>query len=63
MPLMGVQASWLIHIGETIRSLAGEYQLTLKRVREVREHGVHGFLASEWHFLITGKWLDGSTST
>jgi hypothetical protein len=49
--------------GKTIRSLAGEYQLTLKRVREVREHGVHGFLASEWHFLITGKWLDGSTST
>lgn len=42
----------------TIRSLASKHQLTLKRVREVRRDGVEGFLANEWHYLITGQWLD-----
>lgn len=30
--------------GHTIRSVAARYQLTLKRVREVRAHGVTGAL-------------------
>lgn len=42
----------------TIRALASRYQLTQKRVREVRTRGVEGFAASEWHFLICGRWLD-----
>lgn len=44
--------------GVTIRSVAEKYSLTMKRVREVRAHGVRGFAASEWHFMITGVWLD-----
>lgn len=44
--------------GITIRALANRHGLTLARVREVRAHGVRGFLASEWHFMITGAWLD-----
>ncbi|NEX60229.1 hypothetical protein [Noviherbaspirillum galbum] len=41
----------------TIDAIATRYDLTKKRVREVRMTGVSGFLASEWHFLITGIWL------
>ena len=44
--------------GVTIRALAGRYNLTLKRVRELRANGARGFLASELHFMITGDWLD-----
>lgn len=44
--------------GVTIRALAAKHGLTLKRVREVRANGVRGFLANEWHYLITGQWLD-----
>lgn len=44
--------------GLTIRSLAAQFNLTLKRIREVRAHGVQGFAANEWHRLITGKWMD-----
>lgn len=44
--------------GHTIRSLAKKHGLTMKRVREVRTHGVAGFLAEDWHQLITGKWPD-----
>lgn len=44
--------------GVTIRGLADRYNITLKRVREVRAGGVCGFLANEWHYLITGQWLD-----
>ena len=42
--------------GVTIRSVAGQHGLTLKRVREVLNRGVAGFLAEEWHQLVTGKW-------
>lgn len=42
----------------TIRALAEKHSLTMKRVREVRTNGVQGFAASEWHYLITGSWLD-----
>lgn len=42
----------------TIRGLANKHQITMKRVREVRANGVAGFLANEWHYLITGRWLD-----
>lgn len=48
--------------GVTIRSVAEKYSITMKRVREVRECGVRGFAASEWHFMITGVWLDGLSS-
>lgn len=44
--------------GVTIRALAIKYNITMKRVREVRSDGVRGFYANEWHFLITGVWLD-----
>jgi len=44
--------------GVTIRALAGKHNLTLKHVREVRRNGVCGFLANEWHYLITGQWFD-----
>ena len=44
--------------GVTIRSLAEKWNITMKRVREVREDGANGFAASEWHFMITGRWLD-----
>lgn len=40
----------------SIAGLAAKYQLTQKRVREVRKNGVEGFLAEEWCYLITGKW-------
>ena len=41
---------------KTIRSIASEHGLTMKRVREVRENGVTGLLAEEWQYLITGEW-------
>lgn len=44
--------------GVTIRSLANKFGMTMKRVREVRANGVRGFLASEWHYMVTGQWLD-----
>lgn len=43
--------------GLTIKMLAQKWEITQKRVREVRKAGVTGFLADEWHYLITGKWL------
>lgn len=49
--------------GVTIRALASQHGLTLKRVREVRADGVQGFLANEWHYLITGQWLDQLPTT
>ena len=42
---------------KTIRGIAQENSITMKRVREVREKGVEGFMAENWIFLITGKWL------
>lgn len=44
--------------GVTIAGLATKFQLTKKRVREVRAKGVSGFLASEWVFMICGTWPD-----
>lgn len=44
----------------TIQTLSERFQITKKRIREVRARGVTGFLASEWHYMITGVWLDGS---
>lgn len=44
--------------GITIRELAERFNITMKRVREVRKEGVSGFSANEWHFMITGTWLD-----
>lgn len=41
---------------QTISGMAKAFALTQKRVREVREQGVCGFIAEEWHFLITGSW-------
>lgn len=40
----------------TIAALAAKFNLTQKRVREVRAQGVTGFLAQEWTFMITGQW-------
>lgn len=44
--------------GVTIRYLAQKFKITMKRVREVRAGGARGFAASEWHYMITGAWLD-----
>lgn len=44
--------------GITIRALAIKHGITMKRVREVRANGVRGFHANEWHYLVTGYWLD-----
>lgn len=45
--------------GVTIRGLALQHGLTMKRVREVRCQGAKaGFASNEWHWLITGKWLE-----
>lgn len=46
---------------KSIRGIAKEYSITMKRVREVRANGVEGFLAQEWIYLITGKWPDQVT--
>lgn len=46
---------------KSIREIAKEYSITMKRVREVRANGVEGFLAKEWIYLITGKWPDQGT--
>ena len=46
----------------TIRSLAQKYDITMVRVREVRMKGVRGFYANEYHFMITGVWLDNLPS-
>lgn len=43
--------------GWTIRGIAEKFGLTQKRVREVRASGVTGFLADEWHYMVTGRWL------
>jgi len=40
----------------TIAGLAAKFNLTQKRIREVRTQGVTGFLAREWTFMITGQW-------
>lgn len=40
----------------TIARLAAKFNLTQKRIREVRTQGVTGFLAREWTFMITGQW-------
>jgi hypothetical protein len=41
-----------------MRDLKAKFQVTLKRIREVRLKGVTGFSADEWTFLITGAWPD-----
>lgn len=42
----------------TIAQLARDNGITQARVRQVRAEGVSGFLASEWHYFVTGQWLD-----
>lgn len=42
----------------TISDLSTRFAITKKRIREVRSVGVRGFLASEWHYMVTGVWLD-----
>lgn len=49
--------------GVTIRSMASQHNISLKRIREVRASGVHGTLAEEWFYLITGKWLTNCSTT
>lgn len=49
--------------GHTIRSLGQKFQLTQKRVREVRTSGVRDFLAQEWFFMLTGRWPDEAIPT
>lgn len=40
----------------TMRDIKERHQVTLKRIREVRQNGVEGFLAAEWIFMIAGTW-------
>jgi hypothetical protein len=61
--ISGVQVRRLMRKqGVTIRALAQKYNLTMKRVRELREAGARGFAANELHYLISGVWLDGLPS-
>lgn len=48
--------------GITIRALARRWNVTMKRVRQVRKLGVRGFAANERQYMITGAWLDGPTT-
>jgi hypothetical protein len=48
--------------GVTIRCLAQQFNITMKRVREVRTEGARGFAANEWHYMITGVWLDSQNN-
>lgn len=42
----------------TIRALATRMNITMKRVREVREHGVEGqCMCLDWYEAITGSGL------
>lgn len=47
----------------TIAGLAAKFNITKKRVHEVRAKGVSGFLAEEWTFMITGQWPGLPVST
>jgi hypothetical protein len=47
----------------TMRQIKAKYQITLKRIREVRANGVEGFAATEWIFIITGTWPDANSGT
>lgn len=42
--------------GATMRGIKTKHQITLKRTREVRMHGVRGFFAAEWFWIIVGHW-------
>jgi hypothetical protein len=43
----------------TIRSLSQQNDITHKRVRKIREDGAEpGFPSNEWHWMITGTWLE-----
>ncbi|MBT9165365.1 MAG: hypothetical protein DDT25_00010 [Chloroflexi bacterium] len=44
----------------TISDLAARQNVSQKRIREVRETGVAGFMADEYHFAITGNWWSDS---
>lgn len=46
----------------TIQGIADRFQITKKRIRQVRTSGVTGFLAAEWHFIITGTWREQATT-
>lgn len=60
---MQLTGSGVVHLMRkhqvTMRDIKAKYQITLKRVREVRAKGVYGFAAAEWTFIITGKWPEG----
>jgi hypothetical protein len=49
-------ASLMRKHGKTIREIAKHNNVTMKRVREVREKGVTGGFAEDWHWMITGAW-------
>jgi hypothetical protein len=42
----------------TIGGISTKFQIPKTRVREIRTKGCDGFLANDWHRLITGRWLD-----
>jgi hypothetical protein len=51
----GVQRLMRLH-RVTIRDIHTRHGITLKRIREVRACGVHGFMAEDWFRIITGRW-------
>lgn len=42
----------------TIRQVAARFNISQARVRQVRAAGVRGWIASDWHFMLCGRWLD-----
>lgn len=40
----------------TIRQVATRFNMSQVRVREVRAAGVRGWTASDWHFMLCGRW-------
>lgn len=57
----GAEVRWMMRSRKVaIRALAARFGLTLKHVREVREHGAPaGFPAWEWHWMIAEASLSG----
>jgi hypothetical protein len=47
----------------TIRDIKSRFNVTMKRTRFVREHGVTGALAADWTWMISGVWPDGATAS
>jgi hypothetical protein len=61
--MTGAQFRTLMRVHrKTIKGLADQFDITQKRVRELRAKGASGFRAEELHFMCTGQWPVGTRS-